>query len=77
MLQADAINASIVMIMMSLLFRMKLVVVMAMIIVHDEGDSSTHLINPYKVMIVLIFMFCSNCRYGECFADFIYIYAIF
>lgn len=77
MLRADAINASIVMIMMSLLFRMKLVVVMAMIIVHDEGDSLTHFNQPLQVMIVLIFMFCSNCCYGECFADFIYVYAIF
>jgi hypothetical protein len=47
-LRADAINASIVMIMMSLLFRMKLVVVMAMIIVHDEGDSLTHFNQPLQ-----------------------------
>jgi hypothetical protein len=36
------------MIVMSLLFRMKLVVVMAMIIVHDEGDSLTHFDQPLQ-----------------------------
>jgi hypothetical protein len=74
------------MIVMSLLFRMKLVVVvammfmmivMAMIIVHDEGDSLTHFDQPLQVYDCTHFHVSFKLLLWRIFLQILYIFMLF